>query len=211
MSIKNYFLRLKSWFIERKYFWYFLLLVGISLPTILAIDCSLNNHIISFIAGIILQLTGIFTIVFGVSNKLKLFKDKDLLRDFFDYLSRFPISSKPIKVNIFGTVNMSSKLTGRLTNATQPEHNFEAIIEYINRKYKELEEYVNTTKKDFQEEIVKVQSSLDEYKKNTNIEINELKNKVETTQIKGIGLELFGVACLIYGLILSSISQFNSF
>lgn len=193
-----------------KYFWFFLiiLLIGLLVPSY--IEFWIDKNLFRFSYGLLLQLVGILTIVVGISNKLKIFKNRSLFAYAIDYFKSFNVFKKTKTVYSSGTVKISSSLTGKLIDGSDPKHEFEDIIRYIKENVKRLDDRISSVGIKSNERHEALKKSLASFKEQTNYDFKEIKNTIQESNVKDIGLEIFGVACLIYGLILSAFPQFIS-
>lgn len=200
--LKRFFNWLRSWKIE-------IITIGVILFSILFLAYvwkPTESHI--RLIGLLLQLAGLCTILYGILKTRELFGLPSLLSSALIRLRAFPrwrISPTELKAD---GVIMSSTLIGRATirNQPPPGASIEDRIRSIERNFELLDRTVITLQQEFDKaERSRTQAQKEERAARI-AELRSLNEKLELTETGGLDISLGGLVWLAVGLILSTAS-----
>jgi hypothetical protein len=155
--------------------------------------------------GVLLQLLGIVTILIGINNKIRLFNNIKPLKFHFGYFSQFPHwKVKDVKVQIAGISTATSICDATIRSATKkPDNSFADIIRYIDEKFEVFYNDLSSTRTEIYNDLNLLSKKITNQQQLVDAKINTIENKLITSNISGVSLELFGAACVAAGLVFS--------
>jgi hypothetical protein len=201
----NWLKRLTSWLAEAWILW-----LTVAVPFICVLIVFRQNLSEPFIrlAGLFLQLIGIFTVLHGIADTRRIFNQAPLLEIALLWLKAFPrIHLQKIHAHVIaqtGGLNMSGRVTLKHlpgTNATLEDRVrvLESNLDGIDRRTIELQQLIDQEKHNRNE-------SLASERQRREHEIDDVRTKLEATETGGLNISLMGLVWLCVGLILSTAS-----
>ncbi len=202
----KYFKELIAWFWEGKYFYLFLIIIAFTfLLNKIDINLLLSEKI--KIYGLVLQITGALTLVYTLKERLILFKGHGLGKLFKDYFKRFPGRKSRRKIIFKGyPVNVSTS-TGEAHLKVSPKDELKDIIRYFEEEIDYLHNIFNKFKKETSDHFSKVKDELINIDHKLSNELKETKRLISASSVSNVWLELFGISCIIFGLICSTVPE----
>jgi hypothetical protein len=151
------------------------------------------------------QIIGGLLIIYSIDNNIGLFKNKNLLSVAKEWLKSAPfIKQKTITINAQGIASAEAFGSCSVVVTKNPQTT-EEHLQYLQEQIDYIKKDISSTKSGIQKDL---DAMKDEYKENysaNNELIRDLRNKLETTAIGGIKVQIFGVLLMVYG---SAISYF---
>ena len=169
--------------------------------------CQLTEPYIR-LAGLLLQLLGISTVLHGVSETRKLFNLPSLLAVAFRWLRSFP-KFRPEKTFAYmsgdtGVMSVAGRAILRhqaSDNATIEERIrvLESNLQPLDNRLNDFQHQIDETNRQAKEGLATEQQKRED-------DINALREKLTTTETGGLSVSLMGLVWLIVGVIMSTAS-----
>ncbi len=147
-----------------------------------------------------LQLVGGAIVLYSIDANIGVVRKGSLLAEFFSYLSEFPLLRRSLVINLKGqsTSVVGGTMRGRITRTPQStEEGLKYLQEQIDEIRRDHDEELKALKKSLSDRIAKIESSVS----NLSTNIRELDEKLDSTIVGDIRVQLFGVILIAYGAI----------
>ncbi len=208
----NYLKRLWTWLKEGRYLFLFLILllfpVFMNQLDRISIGFGLQDNI--RIYGLALQITGTYFVIKSLSGKLNLFEGYGLGMFLINYLKRFPLKRKSKSVVIKGeTADYSSKANNARVRVS-PKEDLKEVIKYFEKEINHLYGQLKETHRELNNSIGAVKRRVSEIDSKFEQKINETNKKIKLSSVSNVWEEIFGIACLILGVILATVPDYVS-
>lgn len=193
------------WIREPRLFWLCTFVVVASMA--LALFGGVTEQKIR-ITGLVLQLCGISTVVWGLRQTRKLFGRAGFFEHLVEWLKRFP-KYKPRPVSFEGNISLPTiQLTGRahLWQGAGPEAPIEKRLAVVEENLLALDQRLVQVDKRLDDEARKITSELHEERVLREKEDDETKRKIELSQTGGLSISVMGLVWLLLGVVLSTAS-----
>lgn len=199
----SYLKRLYIWILEGKclYIFLILLVLAFSLNRI-NLGCNILDSVRYF--GLALELGGTSILVHSIGDKLFIFKGYGLSKFLADYFRSIPLKRKPKHHSLKVETVSYSMTMGELRGTMRPKEDLKDIIRYFDGEIKYLHKKVNELKSKTDLDQHNLKSSLESLKTNLLGELTETKERIENSAVSNIWLELFGLSCIILGIIMAT-------
>jgi len=191
------------WLKEARYLW---LALGV---IIFALVISLRPHTpepVIRLTGLFLQLLGIGTVIWGISETRALFGHPSFAAKTKLWLVLCPILRKnTVIVAGSGIIAVAGcKARMHVTHGAGPNPTIEARIDAVEKNIALIYERITCTEKEMDEEFRKVTEALKNEENVRKTEDNEIFKKLECTGTGGIHISAIGASWLFVGVILST-------
>lgn len=194
-----------NWLSELKHFWLAVAVTGIALFISLrpgTAECTIR------LSGLALQILGIGTIAWGISETRALFGRPSLFAVAKSWLRSFPpFHSRVVSgtANItLGGVTMSGRGYG-MDNAG-PNATPEARIEVLEKNIRHINERIDQTQREMDTELRNAGAALKREEQARATEDQAIRHKLETSETGGIHVTAMGALWLLIGVTLSTAS-----
>lgn len=187
---------------EAKYTWLSLGVIAIVLlPSIL----WPSEKVIRY-AGLILQLLGIGTVIWGISLTRALFGHPSFAAKVLSWLVRFPLRKRTV---IFGAgAGVLAMISGkaRAYQSHNPAENatIEQRLDSLERNIQLIHDRITGTEKEIDEEFRKTAEAIKSEANTRDAENRILHKKLEATGIGGVHISAIGALWLFVGVVLST-------
>jgi len=191
-----------SWLMEAKYAW---LALGVIAIALLSSILWPSEKVIRY-AGLILQLLGIGTVIWGVSLTRALFGHPSFAAKVLSWLKQFPLRKRTV---IFGAgIGAVAMISGkaRAYQSHTPAENatIEQRLDSLERNIKLIHERITGTEKEMDEEFRKTAEVIKSEAYTREAEDRILHKKLEATGIGGVHISAIGALWLFVGVVLST-------
>jgi hypothetical protein len=206
MSISVYQVkRLWPWLVEARFLWLALGLIVTAL--VVALRPNTPEPVIR-ITGLILQLFGIYTIIWGISETRKLFEHPSFAAKTKSWFERFPLRQRDINVvsGVASFVTIGCKASGYSTSDPGPNPTIEKRLVALERNISRIHDRISDNEKEVDDEFRKTAEALKNEEQTRQTEDNSIHKKLETTGTGGVHISAIGASCLFVGVILSTAS-----
>lgn len=159
------------------------------------------------VAGMLLQLLGVFTVFWGIQETRKLFGRPSLTFVLRRWLRSFPrLKPRAYEASITAvSPGQTVRVRGYTSTATDPSASLEQRVELLERNIEHLRSRINEVQGELEQEMHKVTSSVNEEKSTRITEDQRILSKLEVTETGGLHISAMGAVWLFIGVILSSI------
>ena len=198
--------RLKAlwpWFLEARYAW---IALGVIL---IALTISLRPHTpepVIRLTGLALQLFGISTVIWGISETRALFGHPSFASKSKSWFGSFPLLRRNIVIGAGAISASSASCKGRafVTHGPGPNPTIETRVEALEKNVGLIHERISSTEKEMDEEFRKANEALKNEEQSRQTEDRSIREKLEATGTGGVHISAIGASWLFVGVILST-------
>lgn len=191
------------WLIEARFAWLTLGVIVASLAV------ALRPHTpepVIRLTGLILQLLGIGTVIWGISETRALFGHSSFTAKAKSWLGRFPLLKKNI---VLGAAARSmaaatGKMRGYVTQGPGPNPTLETRVDALEKNVSLIHERITSTEREMDEGFHKGTEALKGEEQARQAEDNSIRGKLEATGTGGMHISAIGASWLFVGVILST-------
>jgi len=194
---------LVPWLAEKKYVWLSLGTNAIAL--IVALHPGATEPLIR-LTGLTLQVLGIATVIWGISETRELFGHHSLTTRAKSWLGRFPLRSRSVVIGAAG-VSISTavgRARGFQTFGPGQNPNTDTRLDALEKNIAAIHERITATQKELDEEIQKSADALMGEAQARQTEDSEIRKKLEATGTGGVHISAIGASWLFVGVVLST-------
>lgn len=200
----SYSRRLINWILEGKFLFIFLIIVFTAFfLNRIDIGCNTVDNIRFY--GLLLELIGTYTLVSSLSDKLFTFKGYGLSRFFRDYFGSFPFRRIPKKYSMKAEAGAYSITMGDLRGVLRPKEDLKDIIRYFDGEIQYLHKKLAEAQQKLDVDLQSMRSKLEGVQIKLSKDIAETKGIMTDSAVSNIWLELFGLSCIILGLVMGTV------
>ena len=190
------------WLAEPRHFWLGVLIV---LLAILFVLWKRTEPAIR-ITGLILQVFGIGTVIWGIHKTRELFGRPSILTLCREWLRRFPVYGGRM---VTGKLNINLpgptwSARGYVSANAGPNATIEARVETLEKNVKYINERIDHTQTEMDQKARAQAEALTQEKQTRGKEDQEIRAKLETTETGGLNISVMGALWLFVGVSLSS-------
>lgn len=204
--MKNFVLWLKEmyrWIFRlpiRHYYWWAVVLVGVSF---FAVGVSGWTEKAFRLAGMFLQLGGVFTVVWGILKTRAEFGQPTVMSQFKNWVKMFPpLHPLPITVTARAILpGLAGKGYGYSIHGPAADQTIEGRLTHLESIVKELEMAQGSAYIAARQVDEKAQQALDAQARQLSGQICAVETKIEATAVGGIHVSAVGVVWLLFGTI----------
>src|SRR6266446_2671256 len=199
--------RLKAvwpWLVEARHAW----LAGAVICAALFI--SFRPHTTESVirlTGLVLQLLGIGTVIWGISETRALFGHASLTSKARAWLARFPLLRRNFIVVAAGAVDFLAtldKARAHQTHGPGASPTIETRLEALEKNVTSIHERISQTQKEMDEEFQKTADALRREEQSRQAEDRAIREKLEATGTGGVHISAIVALWLFVGVILST-------
>jgi len=194
-----------SWIAKARHFWFAVLIV------IAAILFVLRKGITEpqiRITGLILQVLGICTVVWGIQETRALFGHPGILTLSRDWLRRVPVFGKrDITASVkFKIPALQMRARGYISANSAPDAPVEARVEALEKNVKYINERIDKTQTEMNQKLSAQTKAIEQEQQTRAKEDQDIRAKLEVTETGGLHISAMGALWLFVGIILSTAS-----
>jgi hypothetical protein len=198
--------RLKAigpWFWEMKYLW---LALGVNVVALLVALGPHTSESVIRLTGLALQILGIATVAWGISETRALFGHPSLVSKARHWIGRFPLLRRNIVMSVEGAsmVAVGGKVRGYGTVGPGPNPNVDARLDAIEKNITSIHERISQTQKEMDEEFQKATDALKREAQSRKDEDEATRKQLEATGTGGVHISAIGASWLLVGVTLST-------
>ena len=191
------------WLLSARYAW---IAVG---GILIALTISLRPHTpepVIRLTGLVLQLFGIGTVIWGISETRALFGHPSLASKAKSWLRSFPLLRRNIILAAGAISSSSAFCKGRafVTHGPGPNPTIETRVEALEKNVDLIHERISSTEKEMDEEFRKATEALKNEEQSRQTEDRAIREKLEATGTGGVHISAIGASWLFVGVILST-------
>jgi hypothetical protein len=191
------------WLAEGKYIW--VALAPILLALVVALRLGASEPVIR-IAGLVLQLLGISTIIWGISETRDLFGHASLAAKIKAWFQRFPLGRRNVVVAGVGVDLAAATCKGRafVTHGAGANPTLDARVEALEKNIASIRNEITAVERELDEGFHKVGEEIRNEAQTRRSENQELGEKIEATGTGGVHISAIGASWLFVGVTLST-------
>lgn len=160
------------------------------------------------IVGMVLQLLGILTVIYGIEETRKLFGHPSTVASSWQWLKRFPpFGGRTIYTTAKFSGSSSLSARGRVSTKVDPNTSVESRIEALENDIERLHERISMTENEIDSKFRKHKQDLEGERSTRESEDQKILTKLEATEMGGVHISAMGAVWLFVGVILSSIPK----
>ena len=193
------------WLVEARHGWLSVAVIAVALVV------SLRPHTaepVIRLTGLVLQLLGIATVIWGISETRALFGHPSLVRKAAAWLGRFPLLRRDVTIAV-GGASMSTAM-GRAraygTLSAGPNPTVESRLDALEKNVTRIHERISQTQAEMDEGLQRSADALKREEQSRSAEDAAIRAKLEATGTGGVHISAIGASWLFVGVILSTAS-----
>ncbi|MBK7547253.1 MAG: hypothetical protein IPI20_05210 [Rhodoferax sp.] len=189
--------------VEARYVW---LALGVVLVALAICLRPQTPEKVIRLTGLVLQLLGIGTVIWGISETRALFGRPSFAVKAKSWLGRFLLIRKNIVLGVGATSQSagSSKARGFVTTGAGPNPTLDARVDALEKNLLLTHERISNTEKEMDEEFRRVVGALKSEEQTRQTEDTAINEKLEATGTGGVHVSAIGAIWLFFGVILST-------
>ncbi|MDR3574079.1 MAG: hypothetical protein P4L50_09465 [Anaerolineaceae bacterium] len=194
-----------AWLGEWRYVWASAGIIILAL--VISTRPNQSEFIIRF-TGLILQLLGLGTVIWGISETRALFGLPSFKSQTKDWFTRFPLLHRQFVLEAgFGSYVMSSgKVRMRVIHNLGPNPTIKKRLEVLEKDIASIYERIDQIQDETDKEFVKGFDQLKQEELSRQGEDSAIREKLEATGTGGVHISLIGAFLIGFGLTLSTLS-----
>lgn len=196
---------LGPWFAELKHLWF---CVGVLLVALVfALRSGVNEPQVRW-TGMVLQLLGVLTVAWGISETRALFGHPSFANRVKGWLGRFPLRKRNILVGVgsghFGVFGGNAR--GYTSFPIDPTAPIADRVTAVEKNIEAIQQRITSTQAEMDTRLAESKDALEKERSARKAEDSKLHDKIEASGTGGIHISAIGAAWLFFGVILSTAS-----
>ncbi|MCK0507621.1 hypothetical protein [Aromatoleum anaerobium] len=195
--------QLWPWLVEARFAW--LALGVISAALIVSLRPHTPEPVIR-LTGLVLQLLGIATVIWGISETRALFGHPSFAAKAKSWVERFPLRRRNVVIAA-GAASLSAatcKARGYATQGAGQNPTIDTRLDALERNISLIHERISSTEKEMDEKFRKTAEALKNEERARQAEDNAIRAKLEATGTGGVHISAIGASWLFVGVVLST-------
>jgi hypothetical protein len=195
--------QLWPWLVEARFAWLAVAVIATALIV------SLRPHTpepVIRLTGLVLQLLGIGTVVWGISETRALFRHPSFAARAKAWFERFPFRGRNAVIGA-GAASVSAatvKARAYVTQGTNPNSTIETRLDALERNITLINDRISSMEKEMDEEFRKTAGALNDEEQARQVEDSAIRAKLEATGTGGVHISAIGASWLFVGVVLST-------
>jgi len=190
------------WLAKGRYVWYSMAVIGVAL--IISLHLHPTEPVIR-ITGLVLQLLGIGTVIWGISETRALFGHPSSASKIKAWLNRFPLLRRNVVLKVHAASHVIASDEARAYQTQRAaDSTTEARLDSLERNVTLIHERISQTQKEMDEGLHKINDSVKRQEQLRQAEDNAIRMKLEATGTGGVHISAIGASWLFVGIILST-------
>jgi hypothetical protein len=191
------------WLAEGKYVW--LATLSNLLAVVLAIQFGASERAFR-ITGLVLQVSGILTIIWGISETRALFGHASVAAKIKAWLQRFPLGRRRIVMAATGSALAATMAGGRLgvTHTAGANPTLDARVEALEKNVASMRSEIAAVQTELDDESRKIKEEIRSEAQTREANDKQLKERIEASATGGIYISAIGASWLFVGVVLST-------
>ena len=194
---------LLPWLAEARYVW---LALAVSIAAlVIALRPGTTEPVIR-LTGLALQILGIGTVAWGISETRALYGHKPLFAVARGWIERFPLRSRNIVLSAAGIASATAigRARAHVTHGTPLNPTVNDRLDALEKNVGALNDRIGATQKELDEEVSKMKTSISEEARQREQEDQGSRKLIEMTATGGVHISAIGAVWLFVGVTLSS-------
>jgi hypothetical protein len=159
------------------------------------------------LAGLVLQLLGICTVVVGIRETRALFGHPPIRAKALDWLGRCPLLRRDLTMTAVSGAYSTAEagnLRGHQTYAAGPDATVEARLDALEKNVPAIHERITSVQRELDQTTSKLTGVVTDERKAREVEDKKIARRLEATSTGGVHISLMGAAWLFLGVLLST-------
>ena len=195
-------IRILRWLAEGRYTWLTTLVIFAAL--IISLRPHTTEPIIR-LTGLVLQVLGIGTVIWGIHETRALFGHPSVLNKVGTWLKRFPLLRGNVTAALDGPISFAITAKGRAHTTHGPANpTVEARLVALEKNVTSIHERISQTQKEIDDEFQIIRGALEGEEQSRQVEHDAILKKLEVTGTGGLHISAIGALLLFMGVILST-------
>ncbi|MBT0964248.1 hypothetical protein [Denitromonas iodatirespirans] len=192
-----------TWLVEARFAWLALGVIAVALAV------SLRPHTtepVIRLTGLILQVLGIGTVIWGISETRALFGHPSFAAKAKSWFGRFPLLRRNVVAAAAATSIGVDTCRARAytTHGPGPNPTLDSRVDALEKNVDLIHERISSTEREMDEEFRKAGEALRNEEKARQIEDTVIREKLEATGTGGVHISAIGASWLFVGVVLST-------
>ncbi|QPK63714.1 hypothetical protein IVG45_01675 [Methylomonas sp. LL1] len=193
---------IRPWLAEARYTWFSVGVILVAL--IISLRPNTPEPVIR-ITGLALQILGIATVIWGISETRVLFGQPSFVAKAKSWLTGFPLLRRQYTATVSGSGFLTTgKARAHSTHNPGTNPTIEDRIASLERNITLIHERITGTEKEMDDEFRKVSDALKNEERERQSEVDSLHSKLEATGTGGVHISAIGASWLFVGVTLST-------
>lgn len=195
--------QLWPWLVEARFAWLTLGVIGAAL--IVSLRPHTSESVIR-LTGLVLQLLGIGTVIWGISETRALFGHPSFAAKAKSWFERFPLRRRNIVLAV-GAASLAAatcKARGYVTQGPGSNPTVDTRLDALERNVSLIHERISGIEKEMDEEFRKTAEAIKNEEHQRQTEDNAIRAKLEATGTGGVHISAIGASWLFVGVVLST-------
>jgi hypothetical protein len=157
------------------------------------------------LTGLVLQILGIATVIWGISETRALFGHPSLVSKVKSWLGRFPLLRKRVSIGAV-TAHIAVGGTGRahVTNSPGLNATIESRLESLEKNVVLIHERISNTEREMDGQFRKMLGSIKGEEQSRQSADNAIRETLEATATGGVHISAIGAAWVLVGVVFST-------
>lgn len=191
------------WLVEARFAWLTLGVIA------LALAVSLRPHTtepIIRLTGLVLQVLGIGTVIWGISDTRALFGHPSFATKAKSWFGRFPLLRRNVVLAAAtGSIGLATcKARAYTTHGPGSNPTLESRVDALEKNVDLIHERISSTEREMDEELRKAGEALKNEEQTRQTEDAAIRQKLEATGTGGVHISAIGASWLFVGVVLST-------
>lgn len=195
--------QLWPWLVEARFAWLTLGVIGAAL--IVSLRPHTSESVIR-LTGLVLQLLGIGTVIWGISETRALFGHPSFAAKAKSWFERFPLRRRNIVLAV-GAASLAAatcEARGYVTQGPGSNPTVDTRLDALERNVSLIHERISGIEKEMDEEFRKTAEAIKNEEHQRQTEDNAIRAKLEATGTGGVHISAIGASWLFVGVVLST-------
>ena len=194
---------LGPWLAEGKYVW--IAVVSTAVALLICLRPGAGEPLIRW-AGLVLQLLGVATVVWGLAETRAFFGHTPIFRAAKGWIARFPLRKRNITLSAAGAASATATGTmrGHATHGPGPNPTTETRLDALEKNIAAVHDRITGTEKEMDQRFHKTNESLAAETTARTAEDERTRGMLETTATGGVHISAIGATWLFVGVFLST-------
>lgn len=197
------------WLSEARHAWLALGVIAMACEVVLILVSwyPVNGERIIRLTGLMLQLFGIGTVIWGINETRALFGHAPMLAIVPAWLKRFPRFPKTITGTMLAPLSaLHGSCSGHISIVSEIERTLDERVDALEKGLALTNEKIDYAKEHLKQEIAKTVSAIKQEEQLRSAEDRAIHKKLEATGTGGVHISLIGAIWLFVGVTLSTAS-----
>jgi len=163
-----------------------------------------NKTQINIYASVLFQIVGGALVICTINSKLNILSGSSLKKSVIDWFKRMPIRTKVVSLQANG-INAKASITSAELKVIPRMETIEEQVAFLFEEMSRFEGKINDLKKEVENKIQTINVNFKSSMKSQQEQIYRLGETVDKVIVGDVKLEVLGVLCILYGVLIPAI------